>query len=106
MNVFYRIIFAFAILSLTVTVKADDTRSGQAIYERTCTACHATGAAGAPKFGDSEAWAGRLQASERSGLYESALSGTGAMPARGACGDCSDTEIKGAVDYMLEQSLQ
>jgi len=33
---------------------------GQALYQKTCQACHATGVAGAPKLGDKEAWAPRI----------------------------------------------
>ncbi len=32
-------------------------RSGEEVYNTTCMACHSTGAAGAPKFGDIAAWA-------------------------------------------------
>ena len=31
-------------------------RSGDAVYNASCLACHSTGAAGAPKLGDSGAW--------------------------------------------------
>src|SRR5579872_5333704 len=33
---------------------------GKEIYDMTCMACHATGVAGAPKFGDRDAWAARV----------------------------------------------
>lgn len=35
-------------------------------------------------------------------LYEHAFKGLRAMPARGACVDCSDAELKAAVDYLVE----
>ena len=39
-------------------VKSDGKpRTGEAIYNSVCTACHATGVAGAPKTGDKAAWA-------------------------------------------------
>ncbi|OPE27646.1 c-type cytochrome, partial [Pseudomonas aeruginosa] len=31
-------------------------KTGQQVYETTCTACHGAGVAGAPKFGDKGAW--------------------------------------------------
>ncbi|MGD8631304.1 MAG: c-type cytochrome, partial [Gammaproteobacteria bacterium] len=37
---------------------------GQQIYQSSCQACHATGAAGAPKLGDKEAWAPRIAQGE------------------------------------------
>jgi cytochrome c5 len=30
--------------------------TGEEVYQRTCAACHASGTAGAPKFGDKQAW--------------------------------------------------
>jgi cytochrome c5 len=33
--------------------------AGEALFKQTCSTCHATGIAGAPKFGDKAAWAPR-----------------------------------------------
>jgi cytochrome c5 len=35
-------------------------RSGEDVYKAQCSACHANGAAGAPKFGDAGAWGARV----------------------------------------------
>src|SRR5471030_927699 len=35
-------------------------QSGEAVYTATCAACHGTGAAGSPKFGDAGAWSARI----------------------------------------------
>ena len=35
-------------------------------------------------------------------VSNNSINGIGAMPAMGLCGDCSDDEIKAAVDYMIE----
>ena len=78
-------------------------RSGQAVYDSKCASCHATGAANAPKLGDTAAWSARI-AKGSDALYTSALSGFGAMPPKGLCFDCSDAEIKATVDYMVEGS--
>ena len=32
-------------------------KTGEQVYQSTCAACHGTGVAGAPKFGDQAAWA-------------------------------------------------
>ena len=64
-------------------------------------ACHVSGAADAPKLGDEAAWAHLCSAQGTDVLVEHALHGFKAMPAKGACGDCSDAEIKAAVDYMV-----
>ena len=79
-------------------------RSGQQVYETACAACHATGAAGAPRLGDASAWAARLSDKGRSALVANTVSGIGAMPAMGMCMDCDEDEIAAAVDYILEQS--
>ena len=78
-------------------------RSGQDIYQSTCFACHGTGAAGAPKVGDAAAWGPRI-ASGMDAMMNTALNGKGAMPARGTCGNCSDDDLKAAVEYMVENS--
>lgn len=37
-------------------------------------------------------------------LYEHAIKGFNAMPARGSCTDCSDADIRKVVDYMVSKS--
>ena len=78
-------------------------RSGEEVYNTTCMACHATGAAGAPKLGDTAAWAPRI-AKGIDGLMTSALNGLNAMPPRGTCGNCSDDELKAAIEHMVANS--
>lgn len=78
-------------------------RSGQQVYDTACHTCHAVGVAGAPKFGDAGAWGPRV-AKGMDTLYTHALQGFNAMPAKGLCADCSDDEVKAAVDYMAENS--
>jgi cytochrome c5 len=73
-------------------------RSGEQVYKAVCTACHAVGAAGAPKSGDEAAWAPRLKSGYEV-LLSSALKGKGAMGAQGG-GDFSDLEIGRAVVYL------
>ena len=73
-------------------------RTGEQVYQAACTACHASGAAGAPKTGDEAAWAPRLKTGYET-LLNSALKGKGAMGAQGG-GDYSDFEIARAVVYL------
>lgn len=81
------------------TAKAD----GKKVYESACFACHASGVAGAPKFGDKAAWGPRIKQGEAT-LYEHAIKGfqgkAGFMPPRGGS-SASDDEIKAAVNYMV-----
>lgn len=76
-------------------------KSGEEVFNSTCTGCHSTGAAGAPKLGDKAAWAPRIAAGK---YYEHALNGLNAMPPKGMCTACSDDEIKATVDYMIKHS--
>lgn len=74
---------------------------GQETYENHCTVCHATGIAGAPKFQDSTDWSPRLAKQNIDELVATAIKGLNAMPPKGTCGECSDEEIKNAVQFML-----
>ena len=73
-------------------------RAGEEVYKAQCVACHAAGAAGAPKFGDASAWSARI-ATGYDALLNSALKGKGAMAAQGG-GEFQDVEIGRAVVYM------
>ncbi|MBT8438510.1 MAG: cytochrome c5 family protein [Gammaproteobacteria bacterium] len=74
---------------------------GAAIYQQACFACHATGAANAPKLGDKAAWAPRLP-NGKAALLNSVLKGKGAMPPKGGRMDLSDEQISAAVDYLIQ----
>ena len=76
-----------------------DPAVGKALYEKSCTVCHAAGVAGAPKSGNKEEWAPRI-AKGMDALYKSSINGLNAMPPRGAS-TATDDEIKAAVDYMV-----
>lgn len=86
-----------------VAAVAAGPRSGEQVYSTKCFTCHATGAAGAPKFADVAAWAPRIGQGMET-LYTHALMGFNAMPAKGLCMDCSDDEVKAAVDHMVAGS--
>ncbi|HET9700215.1 MAG TPA: c-type cytochrome, partial [Burkholderiales bacterium] len=76
---------------------------GKDIYTKACAACHATGAANAPKLGDKAAWGPRI-ATGKPALYNSALKGKGAMPAKGGNAALADDDVKAAVDYLVSQA--
>jgi len=76
-------------------------KTGEQVYTAQCAACHATGAAGSPKFGDAAAWGPRIKTGYEA-LLTSALKGKGAMGAQGG-GDLSDLEIGRGVVYMANQ---
>lgn len=84
-----------------------DLAQGKTIYEGKCQACHATGAAGAPKNGDKANWAPRI-AQGMDLLHQHAIEGfkgaVGYMPPKGGFTALTDDEVKAAVDYMVSQN--
>ncbi|WP_374492579.1 cytochrome c5 family protein [Brachymonas sp.] len=82
-----------------------DAAAGEALYKSTCSVCHATGVAGAPKFGDKADWGPRIAQGDAV-LFKHALEGfqgqKGVMPPKGGS-TASDDEVKSAVKYMTSQ---
>mgnify|MGYP001039387229 CR=1 FL=1 len=76
-------------------------RSGEEVYNTKCMACHATGAAGAPKAGVAADWTARLEQGMDT-LYAHAINGIRGMPPKGLCSDCSAEELNAAVDHMVD----
>ncbi len=78
-------------------------KTGEQVYKEVCAACHATGAAGAPKYGVAGDWSARI-GQGFDGLLKAVLNGKGAMPARAGTSpdDLSDYELSRAVVYMAD----
>ena len=74
--------------------------AGKALYDTSCTICHAAGIGGAPKFGDLAAWAPRIKTGVDA-MHASVVKGKGAMPPKGTAMGASDADLKAAVEYML-----
>lgn len=89
---------------MTVASAATDnaSKTPDQMYQAACFACHGTGAAGAPKLGDAAAWTDRV-AKGLDALVSSAVSGIGAMPARGGS-QYDDDQIRSVVEYILDNS--
>ena len=83
----------------TAALTGGGPRSGEDVYSQFCFVCHATGASNAPIFADAEAWAPRI-AKGTDELISTTINGLGLMPPKGACMDCSDEDLRAAVDYM------
>ncbi|MEZ0306856.1 MAG: cytochrome c5 family protein, partial [Ramlibacter sp.] len=75
---------------------------GEALYKQACFACHATGAANAPKLGDKAAWAPRVKLGVPA-LVQAVVKGKGAMPPKGGTA-ASEAELRAAVEYMVSAS--
>ncbi len=78
-------------------------KTGEQVYQSTCSACHGTGVAGAPKFGDKDAWAKFIKQGYED-LVKNAIHGIGAMPPKGGNASLDDFEVARAVVYMTNQS--
>ncbi|MGJ8679182.1 c-type cytochrome [Paraglaciecola sp.] len=76
-------------------------RSGADVYNKSCVACHGVGVLGAPKLQDAGDWSPRLEKGFDQ-VWKNAINGVGGMPPKGTCGDCSDDELKAAIEHMIE----
>ncbi len=88
------------LVKTTVIVKQNN-RGGKEIYQSICATCHNTGVAGAPKFGDNNAWSARIKKG-LAALVKSATIGINAMPPKGTCVDCSTAELTAAIKYLTK----
>lgn len=78
-------------------------KSGEQVYQTVCVACHETGVAHAPKFGDRAAWAPLIEEGQHV-LTGHAWVGVRAMPARGGSTELTMAEFARAVAYMARGS--
>lgn len=71
------------------------------VIAKHCNACHGTGLLGSPKIGDAADWGKRAKEQGGiDGLLAKAITGINSMPPKGTCADCSDPELKGAIEKM------
>ena len=82
---------------VTTAMGAD--RTGREVVETVCAACHAEGKDGAPRIGDLSVWTLRAQGGLAK-LANSAIGGTGKMPAHGGQPNLTDLELSRAIAYM------
>ncbi|ROR32919.1 c(7)-type cytochrome triheme domain-containing protein [Inmirania thermothiophila] len=74
--------------------------TGKEVVDTICAGCHRAGVLGAPRLGKAQDWKERLQQGRKT-LYEHALKGFKAMPAKGGNPKLTDAEVRAAVDHML-----
>lgn len=82
---------------------APGARSGEAIVQAVCAACHQAGVAGAPKLADASAWAPRIKTGLNA-MVQTVIKGKGAMPPKGGDASLTDAEITRAVVHMANQA--
>lgn len=88
-------------VSVAATASGGAGKSADDVVAKHCTACHTIGLLDAPKIGDTAAW--KKRADEQGGLdglLAKAITGVNSMPAKGTCADCSDEELKAAIQKM------
>ena len=73
-------------------------KSGEEVFKAQCSTCHTAGLVGAPKFGDTAAWAPRIKTGYEA-LLNSAVKGKNAMGPQ-AGGAYGELEVGRAVVYM------
>ncbi|NJN52010.1 MAG: cytochrome c5 family protein [Gammaproteobacteria bacterium] len=83
---------------------ATQANAGETTYQRFCFSCHASGAAGAPRVGDAQAWAPRIAKGDAAMLASTIEGISPGMPPRGMCLQCSDEDLAAAIDYMVANS--
>jgi len=76
---------------------------GKAVYDKTCSICHATDAMGAPEFGNKKAWA-KVVEQGKDKVYNNAINGKNGMPPKGGNMSLTDEQVKQVVDYMIKSS--
>lgn len=91
----------FAVTAALFAVCAAAEESVEDMYNRTCSVCHAAGAAGAPVTGSVKDWKARLDKG-MDVLVSNVENGMNAMPPKGMCFDCSDADYQALIRYMAE----
>ena len=71
----------------------------KSLYIQSCYGCHSSGAAGAPRSGDAEQWALRLQKGMDT-LLTNTISGINSMPPKGMCMNCSDDDFRALILFL------
>lgn len=99
-SVFSACLFAAATVISPATTPASQ-RSADQIYQSFCSACHGTGWNGAPISGIENDWTPRL-GNGADAMLANVKQGLNTMPPMGACNDCSDAELKAAIELMLK----
>jgi len=101
--------FSFFLLTLFATqlaaaqeadATANNARTPQTIFQDFCFSCHGTGWENAPVVGDAFDWEERREQGIDT-LLKHTLEGINAMPAKGACTDCTEEELKKTVEWMI-----
>ena len=79
--------------------------NGKKIFNYSCVTCHLYGSVGATMLIDKKSWSQLLNEKSNEDIYLNVLNGfmgkKGPMPEKGACIDCSNTDLFDAIEYIL-----
>ncbi len=92
---------AVSIIAPALPIAAVEGFSVTQTYTQSCAMCHDTGMAGAPKLGDADVWASRIQDKGMETIIQNAITGINAMPPRGMCMTCTDENIADLVEHLI-----
>ncbi len=90
-------------VAAALALPAQAQQSGEAVYKSICFACHATGAANAPKLGDAKAWTPLIKEGQAV-LTAHAWVGVRGMPPKGGNPNMSLEDFSKAVAYMANSA--
>ena len=79
---------------------------GEDTYNRFCFSCHQGGIAGAPRFGDAEAWAPRIAQGMDVMLANTKKGINPGMPAMGLCNSCTEQDLIDVINYMVDATKE
>ena len=105
-------VFVFGVSSLSFANEGSpspvpEINAGQQIFEENCARCHDSFFGGffggAPRIGKQKAWKDIIPEGKNS-MLQNTIDGKGRMKKRGGCEDCSDDDLRAAIDYIIEQS--
>ena len=79
--------------------------NGKKIFNHSCLTCHLYGTAGATILTDKNSWIKLLIDKKKKDIYLNVFNGfvgeKGPMPEKGACLNCSNTDLLDAIEYIL-----
>ncbi|KFZ37724.1 sulfite reductase [Shewanella mangrovi] len=97
-----RVIAVIAAGLFSVATQAAD---GEAIYNKSCMFCHASGVGGAPRAHDEAAWKSLMDKGMPS-LLQAVKEGKGNMPPKAMCSSCSDDDYKASIEFMAKKKAK
>ncbi|WP_417761884.1 c-type cytochrome [Shewanella sp.] len=75
---------------------------GEAVYNKSCMFCHASGVGGAPRAHDEAAWKSLMDKGMPT-MLKAVKEGKGNMPPNAMCGSCTDEEFKASIEFMAKK---